>query len=53
MSEKFPAGAIDLNNFELSDDNIPRIEFMFNELENLINEQKKELLKINDNSYNQ
>jgi len=40
-------GVIDLNN--LSDDNIQRIKVMFNELENLIDEQKNELLKIKDN----
>lgn len=42
----FSKGVIDLNDFEMSDDNTKRIEFMFDELENLINEQKKELLKI-------
>lgn len=46
MSDKFPTGVVNLNNFELSDDNTKRIEFMFNELENLIDEQKNELLKI-------
>ncbi len=46
MSDKFPNGVLDLNNFELSDDNIKIIEFMFDELENLINEQKNELMKI-------
>ncbi|WP_292009431.1 hypothetical protein [Chryseobacterium sp.] len=42
-------GVIDLNNFEMSDDNSQRIEFIFNELENLIDEQKNELLKIKEN----
>lgn len=37
---------IDLNNFELSNDNIQRVKFLFEELEKLIDEQKKELLKI-------
>jgi len=46
ISDKFPTGIVDLNNFELSDDNMQRIEYMFNELENLIDEQKNELLKI-------
>lgn len=40
------SGSVDLNNSELSDDNTKRIEFMFNELEKLLDEQKKELLKI-------
>lgn len=42
----FNTGVIDLNNFEMSDNNSERIKFMFDELENLIDEQKKELLKI-------
>lgn len=46
LSDKFPTGVVDLNNFELSDDNMQRIEYMFKELENLIDEQKNELLKI-------
>jgi hypothetical protein len=45
-NNKNESGVIDLNNFELSDDNKQRVEFMFNELENLIVEQKRELLKI-------
>lgn len=45
----FSKGVIDLNNFEMSDDNSKRIKFMFDELENLIDEQKKELLKIKKN----
>lgn len=42
-------GVIDLNNFELSDNNKQRVKFMFDELENLIDEQKKEFLKIKKN----
>lgn len=50
MSENdFNTGVVDLNNFEMSDDNTQRIEFMFNELESLIDEQKNELLKIKNN----
>lgn len=45
----FSKGVIDLNDFEMSDDNSKRIKFMFDELENLIDEQKKELLKIKKN----
>ncbi len=45
----FNTGLIDLNNFEMTDDNSQRIKFMFDELENLIDEQKKELLKIKKN----
>jgi len=40
------SGLTDLNNFELSDDNEQRIKFLFEELENLIDEQKKALSKI-------
>lgn len=39
-------GVVDLNNFEMSDNNSQRIEFMFDELESLIDKQKEELLKI-------
>lgn len=39
-------GSVDLNNTELSDDNKQRIKFVFDELEKLIDEQKKELQKI-------
>lgn len=42
----FNSGVIDLNNFEMTNDNEERINFMFDELENLIDEQKKYLLKI-------
>lgn len=49
MSNKLPTGVVDLNSFELSDDNTQRIEFIFNELENLIDEQRKGLLKIKKN----
>ena len=52
MNDKFPTGVVDLNNFELSDDNMHRIEYMFDELENLIDEQKLELLKIKRNIIN-
>lgn len=45
----FNTGVIDLNNFEMSDDNSERKKFMFGELENLIDEQKKNnLLKIRE-----
>ncbi|WP_067150177.1 hypothetical protein [Pseudotamlana agarivorans] len=37
---------IDFNNFEVSDDNLQRVEFIFDELESLINKQKEELLKV-------
>lgn len=46
MNTEFSKGIVDLNNFELLDDNTPRIEFLFNDLENLIDEQKRELLEI-------
>ena len=39
-------GSVDLNNFKLSDDNNKRVEYMFNEFEKLLNEQKEELFKI-------
>lgn len=39
-------GVIDLNNFELSDNNAEKIKFMFDELEKLLEEQKQELMKI-------
>ncbi|WP_405199225.1 hypothetical protein [Christiangramia sp. LLG6405-1] len=39
-------GVVDLNNFKLSNNNKERVEFMFKELEKLIDDQKKELLKI-------
>lgn len=42
------SGVVDFNNFELSDDNSQRVKFMFDELENLIDEQKNELLKIKE-----
>lgn len=42
----FNGGSIDLDHSELSDDNSKRIEYMFDELEKLLDEQKKELLKI-------
>lgn len=48
----FSKGVIDLNDFEMSDDNSKRIKFMFDELENLMDEQKKELLKIKKNYLN-
>lgn len=40
------SGSIDLNNFELSDDNNSRIEYMFDELEKLIDEQQQKLSEI-------
>ncbi len=45
----FNGEVIDLNNFEMSNDNDQRINFMFDELENLIDAQKKNLLKIKKN----
>lgn len=45
-------GVIDFNNFDMSDSNSQRIEFMFDELESLIDKQKKELLKIKENYLN-
>lgn len=42
------SSVVDFNNFELSDDNSQRVKFMFDELENLIDEQKNELLKIKE-----
>lgn len=42
----FNTGVIDLNNFEISNDNEVRINFMFDELENLIDEQKTKLLNL-------
>lgn len=47
-SNDFMTGVIDLNNFEMSDDNSQRTKFMFDELESLIDEQKNELLKIKE-----
>jgi hypothetical protein len=40
------SGVVDLNNFKLSDDNSKRIDYMFNKFEELLEEQKQELLKI-------
>lgn len=42
----YESGSIDLNNIELSNDNIKRVEFLINKMENLIDEQKNELLKL-------
>ncbi len=42
----FNIGNADLNDSELSNDNEKRIVYMFDKLEKLIDEQKKELLKI-------
>jgi hypothetical protein len=39
-------GVVDLNNFELSDNNTEKIKFMFDELEKLLDEQKEKLMKI-------
>lgn len=39
-------GSIDLNSIEISDDNKKRIDYMFDEFERLLDEQKEELLKI-------
>ncbi|AZA49541.1 hypothetical protein EG346_15755 [Chryseobacterium carnipullorum] len=44
-------GVIDLNNFEMSDDNISKAEYMFKELEGLVDEQKNELSRIKENFY--
>lgn len=47
---KSNSGSIDLNDIKISDDNNKRIEYMFEEIERLLDEQKQELLKIR-NSY--
>lgn len=39
-------GIIDLNNFELSENNKEKLKFMFDEVEKLLDEQKEELLKV-------
>lgn len=39
-------GVIDLNNFELSENNKEKLKFIFDEVEKLLDEQKEELLKI-------
>lgn len=39
-------GVIDLNNFELSDDNKDKLKFLFDEVEKLLDEQKEELFKV-------
>jgi len=46
-------GVVDLNNFDISKNNQPRINFIFDELENLIDEQKKELMKLKAKFLNQ
>lgn len=40
------SGVIDLNNFQISDDNQKRVEEMFEDLEKLIEEQKQALKKV-------
>lgn len=40
---------VDLNDFEMSDDKLHRIKFIFDDLEKLINEQKEKLLEIKRN----
>lgn len=42
----FNPGVIDLNNFEMSNDNLQKVEFLFADLEKLLDEQKDKLLKI-------
>lgn len=39
-------GVVDLNNFQISDDNQKRVGEMFDELEELIDEQKKALQNV-------
>jgi hypothetical protein len=39
-------GVVDLNNFELSENNREKLRFMFDEMEKLLDEQKEELLKV-------
>ena len=39
-------GLVDLNNFELSNNNAEKINFMFDELEKLLDDQKEELMKV-------
>lgn len=48
---RFANGVVDLNNFEMSEDNMKRVDYLFNKLENLIEEQKKQLLKIKKNYF--
>lgn len=43
---KSKSGSIDLNKIEISDDNNKRIEFIFDEFERLLDEQKQELVKV-------
>lgn len=43
---KSNSGSIDLNSIEISNDNKKRIDYMFDEFERLLDEQKQELLKI-------
>lgn len=49
IDNNFNGGSVDLDDSELSDNNSKRIEYMFDKLEKLIDEQKKELLKIKEN----
>ncbi len=42
----FNPGVIDLNNFEMSNDNLQKVEFLFADLEKLLDEQKDKLMKI-------
>ncbi|AZB32403.1 hypothetical protein [Chryseobacterium bernardetii] len=44
-------GVVDLNNFKMSDDNISRVDHMFKDLEDLLEEQKNELARIKENFY--
>ncbi|KIO54437.1 hypothetical protein [Flavobacterium hibernum] len=47
----FKKGLINLNDFQLSDDNEERMTFIFNNLEQLLNEQKNELIKIKESYF--
>jgi hypothetical protein len=42
----FNTGVMDLNNFEMSEDNLQRVELLFNDLQKLLEEQKDKLLTI-------
>ncbi|WP_336094553.1 hypothetical protein, partial [Leeuwenhoekiella sp. CH_XMU1409-2] len=48
---KIENGVLDWNNYEMSDDNKERVENIFFELESLIEEQRKQLLKIKSNFF--
>jgi hypothetical protein len=45
-SHNFTRGAVDLKDFKITDDNEKRIDYMFGEMEKLLDEQKAELSNI-------